>query len=283
LIGLVAFQTLINLLAAIICFPFLNKLSKGLLRMFRDVEQRSTLYLEKNLPAMPTLAIEMFRLEVFYFLKRVLNFTVREFNISPDETGIRKLFTEREWKRESPAEISSTHYEEIKHAQGEMMEYFVALQKLPLQPEELHEINQEIKSVHSAMHAAKGFKDILHNRTELLQSANDIKFEKFALFSAAIKQTHSRFASILATVDRQAAFEELAALLQDIQHTYSNLLDSIYRETAGQQLPDKDVSTLQNMNRELYSANKSLIYALADFLLESQQSEDLKSLPLLVR
>jgi hypothetical protein len=37
------------------------------------------------------------------------------------------------------------------------------------------------------------------------------------------------------------------------------------------------------MNRELYSANKSLIYAVSDFMLDNQQSEHVKNLPLSVQ
>jgi hypothetical protein len=37
------------------------------------------------------------------------------------------------------------------------------------------------------------------------------------------------------------------------------------------------------MNRELYSAHKSLIYAISDFLLDNNQSEEVKNLPLSIQ
>jgi hypothetical protein len=71
--------------------------------------------------------------------------------------------------------------------------------------------------------------------------------------------------------------------LTDIQVDYKELLNSIYATAGINALLEKDISTLQNMNRELYSANKSLIYAVSDFMLDNQQSEHVKNLPLSVQ
>ena len=90
-----------------------------------------------------------------------------------------------------------------------------------------------------------------------------------------------RYCSIKST---PAEITELLELqLNQIQTDYNELLNSIYFQAGKNALMDKDISTLQNMNRELYSAHKSLTYAISDFMLDNQQSEQVKNLPLIIQ
>ena len=80
--GLVAFQTLINVAATILFFPFLNWISRMLEQWFKEDNRQSTLYIDGSVPSLPGLAHEIFRLEVFYFLKRVIAYNAAEFRVS---------------------------------------------------------------------------------------------------------------------------------------------------------------------------------------------------------
>jgi transcriptional regulator of heat shock response len=140
-----------------------------------------------------------------------------------------------------------------------------------------------MKSVQSAMHAAKGFKDINHNKNELLQSGNDLKFEQFAQFSRIIHKNLEQLSVLMNNTNKAEIINQLQEQLSQIQADYKELLDSIYSNAGNKALLEKDISTLQNMNRELYSANKSLIYAISDFMLDNNQSEEVKNLPLSIQ
>jgi phosphate:Na+ symporter len=281
--ALVIFQIVINLTAAVLFFPFLNFISRILEKWYTEKNDRSTLYIDETIPRVPGFAQEIFRLEVFYFLKRVMAYNAAEFKLSNSEIGLEDIFTEKEWMKEKSHNHLHDRYSEIKKAQGEIIAYYVKMQKNMSNQEELSQINQYIKSVQSAMHAAKGFKDIQHNKNELLQSGNDLKFGQFALFSNIIHKNLQQLAELIQKENTEEIISNMEKQLTDIQLDYKELLNSIYATAGKNALLEKDISTLQNMNRELYSANKSLIYAVSDFMLDNQQSEHVKNLPLSVQ
>jgi phosphate:Na+ symporter len=157
------------------------------------------------------------------------------------------------------------------------------MQKNMSNPVEIAQVNQYMKSVQSAMHAAKGIKDISHNKNELLQSGNDIKFEQFSLFSRIIQKNLLQMSVQLNNTNDTLLISQLQDHLKDIQSDYQELLDSIYTKAGKDALLEKDISTLQNMNRELYSANKALIYSISDFRLDNIRSEEVKNFPLTIR
>jgi phosphate:Na+ symporter len=281
--GLVAFQTVINVAATLLFFPFLNFISRSLEKLFNENNNRSTLYIDETIPGIPGFAQEIFRLEVFYFLKRVMAYNALEFQLSNLEIGLEGMFTEKEWRKEKSHNHPDDRYSEIKKAQGEIIAYYVKMQKNMSNPDELSQVNQYIKSVQSAMHAAKGFKDINHNKNELLQSGNDLKFEQFALFSKIIQSNLQVLTALLSYTTKEDIIKQLQGQLNQIQIHYKELLDSIYVKASKKAIQEKDISTLQNMNRELYSAHKSLLYATSDFLLDNNQSDEVKNLPLSIQ
>ena len=281
--GLVAFQTVINVAATILFFPFLNLISRLLEKWFGEDNLRSTLYIDETIPSVPDLAQEIFRLEVFYFLKRVLAYNAAEFQVSNNDIGLEGIFTEKEWKKEKTHNHLHDRYSEIKKAQGEIIAYYVKMQKNMSNPLEIAQANQYMKSVQSAMHAAKGIKDISHNKNELLQSGNDIKFEQFSLFSNIIQKNLHQMSVQLNNVNDTDLLRQLQVQLKDIQSDYQELLDSIYTKAGKDALLEKDISTLQNMNRELYSAHKALIYSISDFRLNNTDSDEVKNFPLTIR
>jgi phosphate:Na+ symporter len=159
----------------------------------------------------------------------------------------------------------------------------VHIQKQSTSQQELLLVNQEMKCVHSAMYAAKGFKDINHNKNELLQSANDDKFGQFEQFSRIVQKNLNALSALLKNPAPESVREGLIALLEEIQKDYAALLAGIYRTAERDSVPEKDISTLQNMNRELYSSTKSMIYAVGDFMLKEEEAELIRNLPLTVR
>jgi phosphate:Na+ symporter len=281
--GLVAFQMVINLATTLLFFPFLHPVSRWLEKKFNSHDDRSTLYIDADVPSMPAFAQEIFRLETFYFLKRVIAYHAAEFQISPKEGGLDALFVGKEKDKEEAYHALEDRYADIKKAHGELIEYYVKMQKQRSHPEELIQMNQLMKSAHSAMYAAKGFKDISHNKEELLQSGNDIKYGQFSRISNIIRANLARLSGVLALEDHGQISTALGTLIEEIQKAYKELLGGIYDKADRNAMPEKDISTLQNMNRELYSSNKSLIYAMADFLLSPEEAERIRNLPLTVR
>lgn len=277
--ALVGFQMAINIAATLAFFPFLSHISRYLEKYFGENGHRATLYTDERIPSLPGLAEEIFRLEVFYFMKRVLAYNAAEFRLSGSDLGLEGIFTEKEWKKENARSSLAERYDEIKRAQGEIIEYYVHLQKRLSDPAQLSRVNRYMRAVQNAMHAAKGFKDIRHNSNELLQSGNDLKFGQFSMFSKVIQENLRELAGSLNGIGQDVAERSLQGLLEKNEADYADMLQRIYSEAGKHALPEKDISTLQNMNREIYSANRAMIHALGDFLLDGPASETLTDPP----
>jgi phosphate:Na+ symporter len=266
--ALVAFQFLINMASALLFLPFLGLLSRRLERRFHDPDHRSSLYLDERVPALPGLALEVFRLEVFFFLKRVLAHNAAAFRIDGAALDLSGLLTGKEESKLDARRRQHDPYADLKKAQGELMEYYVRMQKRLGNPADLALANRWMQAVQEAMHAAKGFKDIHADREELLQSGNDVKFSQFALFSRSVRERLSQMAHLLQGGGAQGLRPQLEEGQRENRTRYLQMLDGIYRVAEQDHLPEKDISTLQNMNRELFSAHRAMLQAIGDFLTE---------------
>src|SRR5690606_9080633 len=74
-------------------------------------------------------------------------------------------------------------------------------------------------------------------------------------------------------------FTALAALAASNRTMHEQRAQEVYRSARGDALDDLEISTLLNVNRELYASNKALLSALKDFLLPAQAAEELSALP----
>jgi hypothetical protein len=164
------------------------------------------------------------------------------------------------------------------------MEYYARLQKGMSNRSDVETLRSQMYAVQSAMHAAKGFKDIHHNKNELLQSGNDLKFGQFARFNSILRERLGEMSDLLGRQEEGPMLTEpLKKLLTVIQDDYNRLLQSIYMEAENDSLPEKDISMLQNMNRELYSSHKSMVYAIAEFSLPAEDREEVTGTPVSAR
>jgi hypothetical protein len=156
-----------------------------------------------------------------------------------------------------------------------LIEYYAGLQKAGMGKLDLEESGQLMQAVQEAMHAAKGFKDITHNKNELLQSGNDLKFGQFSLFSDKVLLNLRRLDALFR--DRKQIIlnsSDVKRHLEIIRQDYTNTLDHIYRLAGKDALPESDISTLQNLNRELYSAYKALTLAIVHLTTNGVTSEE---------
>ena len=272
--ALVLFQLVINTAATLLFLPFLSKLSDWLRQRYREGDHRATLYIDHSIPSIPSLALELFRLEVEYFVKRVIAFGAAEFKLNEAFHELEQLFTEKEWLREKSLNHSKDRYLDIRTAQGELIEYYAGLQKAGMGKMDQEESERLMQSVQEAMHAAKGFKDIAHNKNELLQSGNDLKFDQFSFFSDMVLQNLRRLDELFRARKTILKSSDVKEYLEIIRQDYIKTLDHIYRLAGKDALPEPDISTLQNLNRELYSAYRAMTLAIIHLTTNGATTED---------
>lgn len=210
-----------------------------------------------------------------YFVKRVLAFGAAEFRLGDTFHEMERLFTEKEWLREASLHVQDHRYRLIRQSQGELIEYYAGLQKAGLGRADAEESRRLMEAVQEAMHAAKGFKDIAHNKNELLQSGNDVKFEQFNFFSEIVMKNLSRLGQMLRDEVMQEDKSGTKLMFMDsIRREYAEALEHIYQLAGKDTMPEQDISTLQNLNRELFSVHRAMILSIAHLRADTGILED---------
>jgi phosphate:Na+ symporter len=275
LIALVFFQSLVNIISIILFYPLLKPLGNFLEKRFQSNEDE-TLFIHKIPATEPLLALDAMENETKHFLFSVLDFAMHCFenkNHLQQQMKFSKKFTEH-----------SLHgkYEHIKYLHGEIHSFYISLQNKLQQKEELEKLDRLISSVRNSMYAAKNFKDALHDIDQLRNSANDTKFGFYEETKASVSSFFELSMQLLLKNEASTA-DELAGIYKSVTQGYNHTLKQLYHETTAGHVNEKEITTLLNFNREIYTAYKSVFFAVKDYLLDKKQSRYFDEQPGFIR
>ena len=276
---LVAFQTLINIVGVILFYYFLDYLANFLEKRFVDDERSVTVFIQNTSPEILDTAIEMVEKEVGLFIYRVIHFNMEIFHIKDEDNS------ENEFKRyNEKTNLLSTSltyndkYNLIKKSEGEILLFYAKIVKREIKKESFTHLNQLIASVRSAMYSAKGMKDINQDRKEFSNSGNDLKYDIYKLFRSQLKEFYAELNRVFLTKKKSLCLPKLVKLLEQIKITFEDKVNSSYKEAEKGILKELDLSTLFNVNRELYSSCKAIILSLKDYLLNAADAEEFENI-----
>ena len=123
------------------------------------------------------------------------------------------------------------------------------------------------------MHAAKSMKDIYHNINHLSRSSKSLKFDFFLHYQLQTLDLFRKLVSWLSQLEKPS-YEELLSYYTLLEKNYQDALNRFYKEASDTILDDMEITTLLNFNREGFSANRSLLMALKDLLLNASSAHD---------
>jgi phosphate:Na+ symporter len=153
------------------------------------------------------------------------------------------------------------------------------LQRETLEPGESARLGQIIPAIRNAVHSAKSIKDVRHNLAGFRDSAND-RFNAYAShFQESTREFYEAVAGLAHADLEPLKFEALISLRTTSEKLHEKLHERIYDEVARSELSQVEISTLLNVNREMYVSNQSLISALTEMLLSMEAADDLESVP----
>ena len=268
---LVAFQSFINIVGALLFYFFLNRLGDFLEKSFEDKSQRATMYLSGYLNDAPEAALDLFEKEVDLFIQRVIYFSDKIFN--PHIVSGEGTFNEHKstilFKEESNLHEM---YNFLKQAEGEMLIFYNQLLQSNISTENLNRLNVLINVVRSALYASKSLKDVIHDVNEFSNSSNEIKFNSFKEFQIEMNRFNQALKDITDKSDKTKIFSDLKLLMKMVNKEYKKEILDIYDIVSKRQLSELNISTLFNLNREVYDASKLMILAVKDFLLDESQA-----------
>ena len=273
LTSLVLFHTLFNLFGVIVFLPFLGVFARFLENRFKGTDRGATMYINHVPPNVPEAAITALRKEIHNLTELVFLLHLKVLKINVSLFTAKKVEMEKHehlWKAETDYKQV---YETIKKLEGEIVPYYLQIQNEKLEDEDSNFLNQMIQATRHAMFAAKGVKDIAHNIHAFEKSANDHKVALFDLLKGSLLEFYLDFHHVIILQKKSLEFEVLVDSIKGNQNIYDQFLHETYLQINERALMEMDISTLLNVNREVYHSNYSLILSLKDLILNSEQAK----------
>jgi phosphate:Na+ symporter len=265
LFALVAFHTVLNLLGVIVFLPFTPMLARVLEKMF--VAKRVTInqYIHLVTAEVPEAALEALRRETRRLLLIGIFLNLKALRLT--NKGLNQHLAQTETN--TSTKIYRLHYREIyqqvKQLEGEMLRYQVVIQEQSLSPTETRQLNQLSQAIQNISHSVKGLKDVEHNLRDFEIRTKKYYQHLLSRFRDSTQQFYEALTELWLT-EGGKSFEELSSLTVMIQQNYEQLLSDIYQTTDKKSLDEISLSTLANVNRELYSSHKAILLATTNLL-----------------
>ncbi len=273
LIMLVFFQTILNVGGVILFFPFINQFSIYLEKHFIRDENAATFYIHANGTFYAEAIFDVLEKETLLFIHQVIDFNLASFHIIDFKIDrseqLNKIINDK--NREFQSYLS--RYEHVKQAEGEILFFYSSVKKDEIDKPDFNRLNQLIMAVRNAMYSAKGMKDIHQDRENFHNTGNDSKYEQYKLLKKQLHDFYFQVNQILSINDKSICYEKLMQLMNKLKTDYEFSMNNIYKQSQKELILEVDISTLLNVNRELYSSCKALLHSLKDFLLDASQAE----------
>lgn len=269
LYSLVSFHSFFNLLGIIVVFPFLKLFARALENMFKDDEEQVAHFIPNVTTSVPDAAIDALKQELFGLIDHVFVFNLNTFKIKKDLFG---LHEEKKNNGLFSKPANGDEYVTIKQLEGEMVAYYLSIQNQKLEGDEPERLEKYVFAVRNTMQAVKAIKDVAHNIVAIERSANDIQMALLDMLRSELGTFYLSLYRLLHSDTEAGRMELLADENEKAQEMYQRSLDEIYGLARTGKLAQVDLSTLLNVNREVYNANKALILAVKDTVLHAEEA-----------
>ena len=274
IIVLVAFQTFINIAGVILFYFFLNHFGDFLEKRFEDKNSTVTKFLPLTSHELSDTAVDMMEKEVELFIDRVIRLNMDAFHIEKEAVNTGKVNHLAQGKQVIPDKI--THHEKyhlIKKAEGEILSFYARMLEHPNKKEQLVKMGRLMEALRNAMYSAKGMKDIYPDKQEFSNSINELKYNLYQELRKELTDFYSGLYNALSTDDQQNCSNQLIALFKKIRQEFDHRIGDFYTHAGKNSLPEKDIATMFNLNREIYSSCKALLRAARDYKLNAAYAE----------
>jgi phosphate:Na+ symporter len=279
LLALVAFHSLFNLLGIALFLPFIRHFALLLERHIGDRDTAVNRHLGSVTADLPEAALEALELECAHLLQRVVRENSHIFQptvrISRGMLPVGRIEPEA-WPLET--EFGDA-YETTKVLEGEILAFAIDTQSNELDPSQADRVDRLQRTVREAVHSSKSLKDIVGDLHTFDSSALTIMATYHQRFKDVFTEFYLTLYAVRHHEERLPGIDDLITLAALARRSHDEMHHAIYADVRQDRLSEHDISSLLNTNRELFNSNRSLIAALAAFVLTSEQLTVFESLP----
>jgi phosphate:Na+ symporter len=264
LFGLVAFHSIFNLVGLLVFLPFIGAYSHWLERVIKTRKQDHGLgYINVVPPTITEAGLQALTLETKRLISLVLVFNMRLLKLKNEHIKNKDL-------PEAFRHLNNTEfYAKLKGLEGEIINYALSVQKFtqanndknPQADNLSHQIDGCMQSIRAAIYAAKSIKDINQNIQQFeLHSKPEIQ-QKYSEIIRAADEHYQKLVSLM-SMDDAILDEELLSLKAAANQSRRQFRHQIHQHMSGHVLDSAELSTLLNVNMEVYNSKSALIKAL---------------------
>ncbi len=281
LYALTSFHTLFNLLGVLLFLPFVGPLAHFLEHRFEQPKTSANIYLDRVTQQVPEAALEALRKETHRLVLLVIYLNLKALKLPPH--ALKQLMGQINGQP-VPKPLRHAYAEGylfIKQLEGEMLKFYTKLQQTTLEVDESRQLRHLIQTINNTMHSIKGIKDIEYDLDHFEQTGKKYYLKLVNEFRDTSLQLYNEILQTLQTQHKTISLEELGEWRVLLQKNYDKLLGVIY-QAIDNKMPDEiEISTVLNVNRELYSSHKAIILAVSDLLVTSisEYIEESKDIP----
>lgn len=276
LIGLVLFQSLVNVFSILLFYPFLQVFGRFLMNRFVKTDDEGVFI--SKVPVSDTgLALEAMENETNLFIRKVIDYSIDSFDL--EATIKPNHIVPKSFQRKPVAE----KYDQIKQSHGQMHAFYLKLQSESTDKSETERLDQIISSIRNMMYAAKNIRDAQQDILQTSNSSNDLKYAFYQQSRERLLNFYHQVLTMINIKDREKHADMLSTLYRSVTSGYSATLHTLYKENMAKRLNQIEISTLINFNREIYTSFKSVVFGLKDFLLTASEAEYFDAAPGFIR
>ena len=242
LLALVAFHSLFNVLGVLMWTPLATRFARALERLFTTPTAVVNLYLDPAAATVPESALRALTNESEHLANRVIKHNQALF-----VQDVNDIPTKEEFR---------TGYRASKALEAEILDFALGLQLPGDEFAVSHAVNELLQAGRNILLSAKLCKDNLNDLRDLA----DYQPELFEKIIAVQRELYERLNAIAGSSLTTA---QLEALMQENDDRHEWLHDNIYLLIKADEIPDKKVSTVLNLNRVLFNSNLALLNGVA--------------------
>lgn len=271
LIALVSFSTLFNLFAIFVFLPLLGPFTRLLGRWYGNGNNVTAAFLAHANTNEPVSALELFAKEVACFVYTSMRFNLELFEIDSSSFLNDADFEAAIDKKKLFSQSSDDRYNVIKETQGEIQSFYVKFRE-KISGARSAELDRLNTAARNSMYAVKSIKDVRNDISNLKRSSKDAKFGFFLQHKSEMENLYRRLRQLLAR-PKSARCEDFQNMFNEMYWQHNSALNAFYDAAGASLLQDTDMATAINFNREVFSANKAMLLAVKDLVLEDSQAE----------